>query len=137
MDLTLIRHRLAERLSTVLGEPIYRHPTDSPAAPCGVLHAASDPAYVEPHDAMHRGLATINLVLELLVPYVDPQSAHDQLDEWVPVVIDTLEPSGTSETLDGLVHHCTVRQVSGVAARDVAGTRLLGLEITVAVRTTR
>lgn len=132
-DLPAIRYALADQLAARLGVGVYPYPPGTPRPPCGVLH--TDPAvYVEPHEAHVRGLMTVHYVLELLVGAVDDPNAHEQLDMWIGPVVDTIEPENDSQTLGGLVSHCTLERISGVTARDVGPVRYLGATVDIAVR---
>lgn len=132
-DLPLIRRRLAELLADRLGIPVYAYPPASPRPPCVTVHA--DPGvYIEPHQAMVRGLAAIHLVLTVVVGAVDDQTAHEQLDLLLGPIVDVLEPAGGSQTLSGLVSDCAVDRIAGVTAHEIGTVRHLACAVDVTVR---
>lgn len=145
MDLRAIREAVAERLQAVPGVWAYAWPADHVAtsgAAIGVTVSNGEEAYVDYAESFGPSRTEqVYLTVTVYVPYVDPRSAWNTLDELLSTgtatsrsLVDALmyEASPPDRTLGGVCQHIKVDGVTNLGFRDSEqGARYLTADLPV------
>lgn len=147
MDLRAIREAVAERLATVPGVRPYAFPADQVATSIdgvGVAVSTGAESYVDYAESFGPSRTEhVFLTLSVYVPYVDPKSAYNTLDELLSTgtatsrsLVDALmyDASPPDRTLGGVCADLVVDGVENVQVLSIeSGARYLVADVPVRI----
>lgn len=144
MDLQAVREAVDTRLATITTTRTFPFPPDQvPAGNATVIVITPADVYVSYQEAFAKGLAVIRLVISPWIPYADPRSAFNRLDELLSSgtgetrsIIDKL--MDTDRTLSGAIGDVVLESVTGVrVVQSPDNVRYLTADLNVRILTGR